>query len=315
MAGEVQDIDPTDANPDFDQNPVSTVDTQISQPATPANDVSGHVEQQTPTSTPAPEGTLPEGQPDEAKIQAALREYGKLSQVQKELDQTKEDIQRLRNIEAKAIKSPESYMRALIEYSDYTEADARAKVEELKGQGFWQQPVTPAQTAPNTGQYPQQTSPYGNKSVDEIVDLKIQQREQARALQEAFFEKVPALDPRNLAPEKIQGARTLAAAVEYEARRRVMEDPKINLVDELVSVYKEFTGQTEDSIEQAKETGREEGYLEAQTNKSTVNKPAKGYSPKESSFGLTSEELRQAQEEGFTPEEFAKLKNPVSSVG
>lgn len=277
------------------------IDTQDSNSAAPV-DVDGHAESNTSTSAPVT------GQPDEATVQAALREYGKLKQVQKELDDMRVYRDRYSNIENKAMRSPEAYKRALIEYNDMSEEQAEAEVNRLRSSGRWQQPV--ARTAQNTSSNSQDIYSVAAQIAEETFNKK----QEAAMLQKEFFDRIPQMDPKNIPSEQKQSVGTFAAAIEYEARRRVSKDSSLNLVDAMVNVYREYTGKTEAELQEAREAGRRQGYLEANSVNAQSAKPSRGYTAKESSFGLTPQQLEEARAEGLTAEQYAKYSKPIAQI-
>lgn len=300
-------------------------DTQEPEATPPAKDESGHGEEPD-SSAPAPSE---EGQPDDKEELAKKREEGKLQQVQEELKRAQQEQERLRTIESRLTETPEKYKQALVDINGWPEEQASAYVEQLKVQGTWAnaQATPPAQPGTAMPQAPQTTAPQAPQApqaqtskVDPVLaaQVMVQHEMAAQRLQQQFFEKVPELDPKNVPPEKHPGTKTFVSAVETEARRRMEEkgDDKgdAGLLDELVEVYKEFTGKTDKELKKAREEGKLEGYLEANVEKSSKAKPPKGTSPSDESYGLTPEEMKQAKAEGLSPKEFANLKDPVSQV-
>lgn len=285
-------------------NNEASVDTQAVNSAAPV-DVNRHADT-SDTSTSAPNNA---GLPDEATVQAALREYGKLKQVQKELEEAKAYKERYSNIETKAMRSPESYKRALMEYNDMSDGEAELEVQRLKSQGRWQT-VTSTPTIPKQNY----SSEDLYKVAAQIAEDTYNKKRIAESTQREFFEKVPQMDPKNLTEEQKQSVGTLAVAIEYEARRRIANNPSANIVEAMVNVYKEYTGKTDDQLAEAREAGRQQGYLEANSIAAQASKPARGYSNKESSFGLTPQQLAEAKEEGLTPEQYAKYSKPIAQI-
>lgn len=306
------------------------LDTQEPNQAPPASDESGHGDNQGQPSQGADQpGEDSQGDQDKDEL-AKRREEGKLQKVQKELEEARKDLDRLKVIEEKALESPEKFERALVDYSGWDQQSARQYVEQLKAQGTWSRGQTPqsypgqqgaaGQQGVAQGGYGQQqgTAQGQQPTIDpySAAEQVFQQKQQAQQLQQQFFERVPEMDPRNVSSEKQPAMRSFAAAIEYEARRRVSENSDLNIVDALVDTYKDFTGKTDEQLESAREEGRVEGYLEANASKAGSSAPSKGYSPKgESSHGLTKEEMKQADAEGISYERFAQLKaSPISEV-
>lgn len=287
----------------------STGGTQIqSQPAPSPEDSQGYGELNESTA-----GQTPTDLPDEDK-----QTVGKLKQVQEqyqqaqaELAEYREDIERLRNIEQSALQSPDKYRKALVEFNGVTEAEANTYINQLISAGkapqsWYQQRGVPNQ---NTGNTPT-IDPF--VAAEQVYNSKVQ----AEKIQRSFFERVPELDPSTIPPEKLESMKAFTTAIEYEAKRRVAQNPKKDFVDSLVEVYKDFTGKTDDQLEAAKEEGRTQGYLEANASRAGSTKSPKGFSPKQSSFGLSSDQMEQAKTIGLSYERFAELtKNPETTVG
>jgi len=306
-------VDPEMLKEDL-STPPAIDDTQAApEPTTPATDDSGNVGQQTQS----------EEKPDDAKIQAALREYGKLSQTQADLKKEREEKEQLkadlakkveietryRNIEREALKTPEKYKRALEDYSGYTTEQAQAEVERMKAQGTWKE---------QTQTVPVGSKPLTKEEIEAIADARYEQRVSARDLQSAFFAELPQLDPKNVAEEDKPSVQTLMSAVEFEARRRLAEAGKTlsvdNLAKESVVVYKKFTGISDEQLQKIREEGRIQGALEKKAEKVSTSKSPQGFTPKETNFGLSAAEIAQAEAEGISLEMFARLKDPIAQA-
>lgn len=306
-------VDPAMLGEDLSTPPAIDADTQTpTEPPAPAVDEGGH----------ADENLSSEGEPDADKVKAALREYGKLPQTQAQIKQLEEDLAkeradkvrlteaetRLKTVETNALKSPEKYKRALVEYSGWDEASADAEVSRLKTQGLWQEETT-------TPQVPANQRPLTAADVEKMLTA----REDANTLQKTFFEELPELEPSNVSAERKPYMKTLTSAIEYEARQKLIREGKDltpqNIAREAVNVYKAFTGVSDEQLQKARENGMLQRKLETGAEKGSVTKSAKGVSSKEESFGLSAKEIQQAEAEGLSLEEFAKLKDPVSIVG
>ena len=297
---------------DGDSGSTGPKDTQQAQTSPPSDDGTGHGEEakEPSQSTPSEEGQLDEDL-------ANKRAVGKLQQLQKKWNHAQKDLERLKTIETKAMESPTKFRRALVDFNGWSERDAQRYVQNLKSRGVWQdqrpQGQGYAQQRAGIQEAQRQLQPTVNPY--EAAEKVFQSKQEAKKLQEGFFDRVPELHPDNIPPEKRPAIKALVTSVEYEARRRVQENPDADLVDELVNVYKDFTGKTDEELNKAKEAGRRQGYLEANASKAGSTKPSSGKRDKSNNYGLTHEQLKQAKEEGLTPKEFADLvNNPVAVV-
>lgn len=239
------------------------------------------------------------------------QEQERNKQLSEELKKYKQDADRLQTIVQNAMKSEDKYRRALIEYSGWNENDADAYIEQIKQAG--QAPAEWSQTPSKTGNVQDtKTSVDPFKAAEQVFQAKMQ----AEKVQRAFFERVPELSPDNIPADKLEGVQSFVTAIEYEARRRVMQNPQADFVDTLVTVYKDFTGKTDEQITAAREEGRIEGMLQNNINKASSTKSSKGFVAKENTFGLTADQIAQAQAEGLSLERFAELiKSNETTVG
>lgn len=305
MAGTENDLDPNVEDQNLDQDSDQDLDTQDN-PTTPTD--GGHVASQKSPNDTQPAAT------DDAKVQAALREYGKLQQVQQELEQYKEKATYFDNVNSAAMQSPEKYKRVLMATYDATEAEADAAVQELRRQGHWQSPTTPTQ--PNLNQQsPQSLDP---NAIVQLVQRATQDTVQRETFKNEFkrqvFERLPELSPENVADEDKELMGTLVRAAEYEATRRVQGNNKLDLVEEFVNVYTKMTGRKAEDIQKAQKEGRMQGYLEANAGKAASGKSPKGYSSNEETYGLSPAEIAEANAEGLSLQDYAELKDPVVKV-
>lgn len=304
MSGSAGGTDPAMRTDDLNEPDPIVADTQVQVPTPPATESADTVKKEDSVLTVTTEGEQKqEEKPDQKKVEAALREAGKLKQVQKELEKSKKDLERLRNIEQKALESPEKYKRALVDYNGMSESDAEKTVADLKQQGIWSniQPSVP-------GKQPAATPIDPYKAAQEVLAQ--------RDHQDRFFERLPELNPKNIQATQRNTMATFASAIEFEARRRITEDSTLDLYDEIENVYKEFTGKNDEQLKTAREEGRLQGAMERSTSKVSITKAPQGMSPKgDDSFGLTASEVAEAQAEGLSLKDFARLKDPVSIVG
>lgn len=311
---------PTSGGSDFD----SDVDVNVTpQGGTPAQPSTQTPTKPAPSPTGSERGTADIDEPAAAGHTTDLpaedkQTLGKLQQEQaekarlaKELSDAKKDLERLRVIEENALKSPDKFRKALIDYSGWDEQSADAYIDQIKRSGQapreWYggqtPPTQPGQPAAQGGQVSPSIDPF--QAAEQVYNAKVQ----AERVQKAFFSRVPDLDPANLSPERHAGVRSLVTAIEYEARRRVMENPTADFVETLVDVYKDFTGKTDEQLETAREEGRTQGYLEANAARAGSTKSTKGVTPKESTYGLSPDQMQQAKAEGLSYERFAELVN------
>ena len=140
MAEEIITPDPV-AGGDPQGDPQAAATQGQSNPTPPAQiDGSGNGAGQPSTTTPAPQGV---GQLDDDKVQAALREYGKLSKYQElyepygGIEKAVEDLQRLKTIEDRSLASPDTYRTALRNYTDMSEVEIDQTIMTLRQQGMW----------------------------------------------------------------------------------------------------------------------------------------------------------------------------------
>jgi hypothetical protein len=323
MAGQDSgNVDPSEnveeQNLDGETGSTGQEDTQQSQSTPPSDDGAGHGEGKGDPSKSAPSDE--EGQPDDDL--ANKRAVGKLKQLQKKYQEAQKDLKRLKTIEQRAMQSPEKFRRALVDFNGWSEQDAQRYVQDLKQRGVWQQQRPQGQGYAQQQQGIQEAqNQFGPNNQQPTVDpyeaaeRVFQHKQQAQKLQQDFFSRVPELHPDNVPPEKKPAMKSLVTSIEYEARRRVQENPDADFVDELVNVYKDFTGKTDEELKKAREAGRRQGYLEANSSKAGSTKPSSSKKAESNNYGLTPEQLKQAKEEGLTPKEFHELtNNPVSVV-
>ena len=250
-----------------------TSPTPQSDSASPSSADAGHEEQGT-----SGEAGSVESEPADTD-QAAKREYGKLQQVQKEMDALKKQYESVSDWVA---RDPARYKQALIDTSGYTEYEA----EQLTKQ------VYPTWQGANVQQQPQQgyqqVDPVKKMAAEELLaerEAKIKQRESSI---KTFISEHPELN-REQALLVFQAGGMIERASEGKLTPR-----------EAIELAYKRNFKPESISKEAEELGELRGLSQASSVASSIYSPPRGTTPKASQEpNIPDDEWIAAQNMGF----------------
>lgn len=302
-----------DLNSGANVDPVSTdttsdnvqTDTQpeVSQ-APPAQDTDGHGEDSNEVSSTVNTVTNSDANEEVRR----KREEGKLQQVQKELREKEEAIQKYNDM---FLKSPNVYKEALKSMRNMSDEEADQVINNLKQQGYWNEDNQQAQDNNNV-QQPTQNIQVNPEQIAQQAYTKLRSDLEFENTVKTLWSTIPELSkdevdrlPQEERQEKIELAQKVLDRARYDSQ--LTGKP---LQETIMDSYSYLSGKTQEEIENIKRQAQLSGYAKAQQNNlqsNTVN--VKGSTPSTSS--LTEEQLRIAQQSGLDPIKDAKyFKNP-----
>lgn len=273
-------------------------DTQLESVAAPVTEQNGNAEVVAQESNEsAPEGT-PETNEEAEKIRDA-RYAGQLEKVRKELEAERQKAQevqaRFDQVSKWAARTPDSLEDALINTSGMTKEEAKAEVEKLKSQGYWNTtPVTPEQ------QVNQAVDPY--KAAEEVFDRRL--------ATDSLIEAYPELKQRSKENfENYNKAFYLA-----NSYRQIF--PNMTLKEALNKSYGEITGKSSEQMQEAVANARISGIAEANSVRAASSTGVSAQPSIKSNVNLTPADREMAQKLGMSESNYALRKNEkITQVG
>lgn len=276
-------------------DPTNDVDTQETTTQAPPADDSGHgVEGDISSSNQ--QVTVPAKEPD---TEALKREYGKLKQTQEEAKKLQSQLDEYQKI---ITSSPEVFEKALIQTANgqYTEAQAKAYVEDLKAKGYWKTESSP------------QAPLIDPRQIAEQVKREVVSEQYFKTEIEKFIAEVPEMNPANVPADKVEETKALAERVDYIAQAYAQANPNVSFKDALLKAYKLETNKTDAEIEQAREAGKIEGMAMANAVNGSISKAPVASQSTKSTVRLSPEDQEAAKLIGMTPEDYLKYSGDVT---
>ncbi len=301
----VQTDDPVDATTQIANEYAANIDTQSQQPTSPVTDSDGNdvYQDEIQDSSEATQEPVDE----ETESIRDARYAGKLKQIEEERNRYKEEKEALQARFSKVVntvaKSPETLKDALITTNGWSEEQAGAYVDNLKGQGYWK---TNTSGQPVSSQVPNQ--PATNQYVDPH-----------QAAREVIAEEVVRIETQDALTDLIESYPELKTTSDvnynnaqqalYMAKAWKSANPGLSLKDAIKQQYALITGKSQAQMQSMADTARIEGMAQANAVRSATGTQPIAQTTKQKNFNLSPEQKAAASAFGMSDEAYFKRTN------